>query len=41
MKKLFFIIIAMAVYLTMSGQPINQLNNRYTWGLEHLCMMMI
>lgn len=29
MKKLFFLIIAMAVYLTISGQQINQSNNRY------------
>ena len=29
MKKLLFIIIAMAVCTTMSGQQINQSNNRY------------
>ena len=29
MKKLLFIIIAMAVYTTIRGQQINQSNNRY------------
>ena len=40
MKKLLFVIIAMVFCQTISGQQINQLNNRYTWGLEHLCINM-